>query len=52
MSVRAVVVEHHVGDLASWHRRLDGAEEAQELLVTVTLQTASWCRDKHRRGCR
>ena len=35
--VDTIVVEHHVDDLAGRPRRLDGVEEAQELLVAVTL---------------
>ena len=32
-----VVVEDHVDDLAGWHVALDGVEEADELLMPVTL---------------
>lgn len=37
---RAVVVQDHVDQFASRHRRLDGVEEAQELVVAVTLHAA------------
>ncbi len=39
--VRAVVVQDHVDQFAGRHRRLDRVEEAQELLVAVTLHAAA-----------
>ena len=38
--VRAVVVQDHVDQFAGRHRRLDRVEEAQELLVAVTLHAS------------
>ena len=39
--VGGVVVEDDVDDLAGWHRRLNGVEEADELLVPVALHAAA-----------
>src|SRR5271157_1075017 len=41
MLVGGVIVEDHVHDLASWDLRLDGVEEADELLMPVTLHVAA-----------
>ena len=41
MLVAAVVVEDRVNHLPGWHRPLDGAQKAQELLVPVTLHAAA-----------
>jgi hypothetical protein len=39
--VGGIVVHDGVDQLASWHRRLDRVEEAQELLVAVALHAAA-----------
>jgi len=41
MLVGSVIVEDHVHGLSSWHLRLDGIEEADELLVTMTQLTSA-----------
>ena len=41
MLVGGVVVEDHVDDLSGRHLRLDGVEEADELLVTVALHASA-----------
>ena len=39
--VGGVVVEDDVDELAGWHLRLDGVEEADELLMAVALHAAA-----------
>src|SRR6185295_11105747 len=41
MLVGGVVVEDYVHDLSEWHLRLNGVEEADELLVAMALHTSA-----------
>ena len=58
MLVGGVVVDDGLDDPAGWHLPLDGVEEADELLVPVTLHAAAdhgafqhiQCREQRRRA--
>lgn len=41
LRVSSIVVEDDVDELASRHRRLDGVEEANELLIPMALHAAA-----------